>query len=457
MKNHDRRTGLSFDDRRALSRLVEREKAMPRAAAAPAVTHKSRAKWLDFTMLPGFAEMKLKSAMANAIGLESPFFLEHEGRAGATTVIGGTVKDNFSSYDYLGLNGHPRVARAAEAAIARFGTSVSASRLVAGERPLHRMLESALAQHYGVEDCVVFVSGHATNVGTIGTLMGQRDLIMHDAFAHNSVLVGATLSRAERRSFAHNDLAALDAGLGRLRDRYERTLIVVEGLYSMDGDFPDLRELVAIKRRHGAWLMVDEAHALGVVGPTGRGLFEHYGVDPTEVDIWMGTLSKTLAACGGYVAGSAALVEFVKYSAGAFVYSVGLSPPVAAAAIESLKLLGEEPNRVARLHENGRRFLEKARDAGLDTGSSVGLAVIPVIVGDSLLAVALSQRLAGCGVNVQPIIYPAVSERASRLRFFITCEHTPEQIDHAVETTRREIARLGTSQALLADPARLRE
>lgn len=457
--SRERGAKLSSEGRSALSRLVARQKSAsvqaPAAAPAPAAGT-AQAKWVDFTTLPGFREMTIQAAMADAIGLRSPFFLEHQTRAGATTVIDGVVKDNFSSYDYLGFNGHPRVSRAAEEAIGRFGTSVSASRLVAGERPLHRALETAIARHYAAEDCVVFVSGHATNVGTIGALMGPRDLIVHDAFAHNSILVGAGLSRAERRSFPHNDLAALDALLGRLRNRYERALIVVEGLYSMDGDFPDLAELVAIKRRHGAWLMVDEAHALGVVGRAGRGLFEECGVDPGEVDIWMGTLSKTLAACGGYVAGCKPLVDFIKYSAGAFVYSVGLSPPVAAAAAESMKLLGEEPERVARLRANGRLFVETARAAGLDVGTSAGLAVVPVIVGDSLLAVALSQRLAARGINVQPIIHPAVPERSSRLRFFITCEHTPEQIARAIDATRRELAHLGSSQAILANPALLR-
>ncbi len=177
-----------------------------------------------------------------------------------------------------------------------------------------------MAQHYGQEDCVVFVSGHATNVSTIGAILGPKDLIVHESLAHNSILAGAILSRAERRSFPHTDFMALDLLLTSIRPRFERVLIVVEGLYSMDGDVPDLPMLVEIKRRHNAWLMVDDAHGLGVLGPKGYGLFDHSGTDPREVDIWMGTLSKTLAGCGGFIAGPTALVEYLKCMSGGFVY-----------------------------------------------------------------------------------------------------------------------------------------
>ena len=182
--------------------------------------------------------------------------------------------------------------QAASAAIATFGSSCSASRLVAGERTIHTDLERALADHYGQEDAVVFVSGHGANMTTIGAILGPRDLVVHDALAHNSIVLGATLSGAARRSFPHNDSEALDRILTSCRAQYERVLIVAEGLYSMDGDCADLPALVEIKRRHGAWLMMDEAHGLGVLGKTGRGCFELHGVDPTDVDIWMGTLSK---------------------------------------------------------------------------------------------------------------------------------------------------------------------
>jgi 8-amino-7-oxononanoate synthase len=298
---------------------------------------------------------------------------------------------------------------------------------------VQRELEEALAELHGVDDCVVFVSGHATNVSTIGYLFGPKDLVIHDSLIHNSSLEGIKLSGASRRSFAHNDCAALDALLGELRGQFERVLIIVEGLYSMDGDIPDLPRLVDIKTRHKAFLMVDEAHALGVLGSTGRGLGEHYGVPGKAVDIWMGTLSKTLASCGGYIAGEKALVQNLKYSAPGFVYSVGIAPALAACALEAIKLMLAEPERVARLRERAGQFLSLARQHGIDTGLSQGYAVTPAILNSSLKAAKVSNKLFEHGVNVQPIIYPAVEERAARLRFFISSAHTESQLRTAVE------------------------
>jgi 8-amino-7-oxononanoate synthase len=372
-------------------------------------------------------------AAADRLGLKNPFFIAHEGVAGAVTHIGGREYINFSSYNYLGLAGHPAVNKAAREAIDRYGTSASASRLVAGERPIQRELEEALAELYGVEDCVVFVSGHATNVSTIAILFGPKDLIVHDALIHNSVLEGARLSGAQRRSFPHNDLAALDALLTDIRGQFERMLIVVEGHYSMDGDVPDLPRLIEIKRRHQAFLMVDEAHALGVLGQTGRGSHEHHGIAGTDVDIWMGTLSKTLAGCGGYIAGTRVLVELLKYAAPGFVYSVGISPPLAAASLAALRLMQKEPERVVRLQENARQFLKLAREAGIDTGRSQGYAIVPAIVGGSLKATKLSNRLFECGINVQPIVYPAVEEKAARLRFFLSSTHSEAHLSAVID------------------------
>jgi 8-amino-7-oxononanoate synthase len=430
------RSGLDNEDRQKLDKLVlNRLGAHPArgpSGAAQAPVRRSRDGLMDFQNLPGYQELRLQRSMAAVVGLDNPFFRLHETGAGATTSIGGQQFINFSSYDYLGLNQHPEVRAAAHAAVDRSGTSASASRVVAGERPGHRMLEQALAEHYKQDDCVVFVSGHATNVSTIGALLGPKDLIVHDSLAHNSIVMGAALSRAERRSFPHNDPDALDALLASMRDQYERALIVVEGLYSMDGDVPDLARLLKIKQRHNAWLMVDDAHGLGVLGPKGHGLFEHAAADPREVDIWMGTLSKTLAGCGGFIAGLTALVEYLKCMSGGFVYSVGLSPPLAAAAATALAIMRREPERVERLRRVSALFLEAAKRQGLNTGTSAGLAIIPILVGNSVSAVALSQKLFERGINVQPIIHPAVPERAARLRFFLTSEHGPEQVRVAI-------------------------
>ncbi len=399
-------------------------------------------KTTKFADLPDFSKLKKIRAVAEKLGIQNPFFRTHQGRGGVTTVIGDDVRINFASYDYVGFNSDARVDAAGHEAIDRYGTSASASRLVAGERPIHRELEHALASHYGVEDAVVFVSGHATNVATIGELLGEKDLIVYDSLVHNSILVGAQLSGASRRSFPHNDLSALRQLLQENRHRYKNALIVVEGLYSMDGDVPDLPALIELKEQFGAWLMVDEAHALGTIGATGQGSAEHHGIDPASVDIWMGTLSKTLAAAGGYIAGSSSLVELLKAQASGFVYSVGLSPPLAAVARRSLDLLHQEPERVARVQENGQAFLNKARELELNTGLGQGLAVSPIVVGSSLKAAKLSERLDERGFNVLPIVFPAVPMQSARLRFFITSQHTPEQIEDAVVATHEELQRL---------------
>jgi 8-amino-7-oxononanoate synthase len=397
----------------------------------------------EFSALPGYRELIMQRSLGSALGFDDPFYRLHEGRAGPETRIGGRTFLNFSSYDYLGLNGHPEVTGAAKAAIDTYGTSPSASRLTAGDRPVHRELEKGLAEIYGAEACVCMVSGHATNVTTIGHLVGAKDLVVYDAMAHNSILVGAKLSGAERRSFAHNDLSTLDTLLSAMRDRYENVLIAVEGLYSMDGDYPDLPRLIEIKRRYGAWLMVDEAHSLGVLGRRGYGLAEHFDVNPREVDIWMGTLSKTLSACGGYIAGSAQLIDYLKFIAGGYVYSVGMSPVLAAAAVASLDLMQREPERVARLQANGAHFVERAKKSRLNTGMSAGMSVVPIIVGDSLRTVALAQKIYNRGIYALPIIPPGVPDKSARLRFFITSEHSKEQIEHAVAVTAEESTRLG--------------
>ena len=398
--------------------------------------------WYRFDRHPGYQQLRIVNEGAARLGIANPFFRAHGGVAGATTRIDGREFLNFSSYNYLGLSGHPAVSEAAKQAIDRYGTSVSASRLVSGERPLHRELEQALAQAHDTEDCVVFVSGHATNVTAIGHLFGPRDLVVHDALIHNSALQGIQLAGARRMPFPHNDWAALDALLAQHRRQFERVLIVVEGIYSMDGDFPDLPRFAEIKRRHRAFLMVDEAHSFGVMGRGGLGIREHFGMDAGDVDIWMGTLSKALAGCGGYIAGERALVEHLKCAAPGFVYSVGMAPPVAAAALAALGILRAEPERAEALRARGRQFLDLARARSIDTGLSAGMAIIPAITGSSIRAARLSNALFDRGINVQPILYPAVQERAARLRFFVSSEHTSEQIESTVAALAEALRRL---------------
>lgn len=396
-------------------------------------------KFSCFEGFPGYQQMQLMRVGADRLGIASPYFKYHDGNAGATTRVDGREYINFSSYNYLGLSGDPEVSAAAKAAIDIYGTSVSASRIVSGSRPIHRELELALAEAYDAEDAVTFVSGVITNITTIGYLFGPRDLVLHDELIHNSVLQGISLSGAKRLPFPHNDWRELDLILLEQRHQFERVLVVLEGIYSMDGDYPDLPKFIEVKTRHKCFLMVDEAHSFGVMGPNGGGIRDHFGCDSRSVDIWMGTLSKSLASCGGFIAGERALVEHLRTLAPGFLYSVGMSPPLAAAALTALRKMRSEPERIAHLQDRGQVFLSLARSAGLDVGHSQGYAVIPVIIGSSLKAARLSATLFERGINVQPILYPAVPEKAARLRFFISSDHTHEQIEETIKVVVQEI------------------
>ena len=404
------------------------------------VPHDVHPEALPVAQWPEFRALKGRLAEVIAGDSVSPYFAVHEGISGATAKVDGRELINFSNYNYLGLSGHPDVTLAAQRAAEMYGTSVSASRLVSGERPLNGELEGALAKFVGTDAALVFVGGHATNVAVLSHLFGPGDLVLCDALIHSSALQGAAFSGARWVTFPHNDWAACDAMLAEMRQRHRRAIVVIEGVYSADGDMPDLARFVDVKSRHGTMLMVDEAHSLGVLGETGRGIAEAAGVDPASIDILMGTLSKTLASCGGYIAGSGALIEYLKYTVPGFVYSVGITPPNAAAALASLRVLAAEPERVARVRDNARLFARYAREAGLDTGKSGAGGVVPVIVGDSARAVRISQALFAAGVNAAPMISPAVPNDEARLRFFVSSEHTEAQLRSAVGAVATAVA-----------------
>nr|WP_321465857.1 aminotransferase class I/II-fold pyridoxal phosphate-dependent enzyme [uncultured Desulfobulbus sp.] len=429
----------------ALERKLRRAEQSDESVApvrGEATPEKIPEQFYKFSLHPGYQQIRIINGGAARMGIDNPFFRPHSGVAGATTTIKDRLFVNYASYNYLDLSGDAEVSTAAKRAIDRYGTSVSASRLVSGERPVHRQLEQALARFYEVDDAIVLVSGHATNVTTIGYLFGPRDLILHDELVHNSILQGIALSGARRLPFAHNDWQSLETQLTEQRHHFERVLIVVEGIYSMDGDFPDLPRYIELKKKYRAFLMVDEAHSLGVMGKNGGGIRDHFGVDGRDVDIWMGTLSKTLAGCGGYIAGETALIEHLKFLVPGFLYSVGMSPPLAAASLKALEIMQREPERVQALQRNGQLFLQLAREAGIDIGTSEGLAVIPVITGSSIRAARLSAALFARGINALPILYPAVPEKAARIRFFVCCRHTEAQIRETIQVLIEELDRL---------------
>lgn len=401
----------------------------------------------QIAQFPEYLKLRQNLDLLESCGVGNPYFTVHQGLTSDRTVIDGREVINFSSYNYVGMSGDPVVVKAVQDAVARYGSSVSASRLVSGEKDIHGELERALARLLGVEDAVVFVGGHATNETVIGHLFGPGDLILHDALSHNSILQGCILSGARRRPFPHNDWKAADQLLEQYRHEYRRVLMVIEGVYSMDGDIPELPRFLEVKKRHRALLMIDEAHSMGTIGAHGRGIGEYFDVRRADVDIWMGTLSKTFGSCGGYIGGSRELVEYLKYTAPGFVFSVGLSPPATAAALASCRLLEAQPERVARLQQRARLFLDLAKRRGLNTGRSMDSPVVPIILGNSMRSLALSQALFARGINVQPILYPAVEESAARLRFFLTSEHTESQIRFTVDALVEELRKIDPNYA----------
>lgn len=396
-----------------------------------------------FELFPENVKLHESLDMIEASGLSNPFFMVHDGPAMDTTIIGGKEYIHFSSYNYLGMSGDPALNAAAKAAIDRYGTSTSASRVVSGQKEIHIELEREVTRFLGTEDSLSFVGGHSTNETVIGHLLGPGDLILHDALAHNSIVQGCILSGARRRPFPHNDWQAADRLLEQFRHEYRRVLLSIEGVYSMDGDIPDLPKFIEVKKRHKALLMIDEAHSLGVLGATGRGIGEHFGVAANDVDVWMGTLSKGIGSSGGYIAGRKALTDYLRYTAPGFVFASALPPASAAAALAALRLLQAEPQRVTRLRKNGQLFLDLAKQHGLNTGPSKDTPVVPIILGNSIHCLQLSKAMFNRGVNVQPIVHPAVEENAARLRYFISAVHTEEQIRYTVQAMVEELERIG--------------
>jgi 8-amino-7-oxononanoate synthase len=432
----------------AKARLIEklssaspvRSAGSPRHSAAHAPS--AAAARLDVSQLESSREIRMIREAAEFLGITDPFFRVHEGIAGAETIIDGCSYVNFASYNYLGLNGHPRISAAAKAAIDRYGTSVSASRPVSGERPVHRELELELAHLHGTEDCVALVGGHSTNVTVIGQLLGRNDVIVHDALIHNSIVQGAILSGARRVPFPHLDHGAADRLLGEARPRNGHALLVIEGHYSMDGDVPDLPAFIAAARRHGAWLMVDEAHALGVLGARGAGSCELLGVED-RVDLRMATFSKSLASCGGVIAGPADVIEFLRFQARSFIFTASGVPAAVGAALAAVRICrsAEGPPLFARVLENARYFQRGLAELGLRVveptrladGTEIVTPVVPVVIGDDWKAGLIWKALYDAGLYVNVMLHPAVPPGGALLRTSVMATHDRQILDRAVE------------------------
>lgn len=359
---------------------------------------------------------------------------------GAKVMVDGREMTMFSSYSYLGLLGHPRIDAAARAALDRFGTGTHGVRSLAGSLTLHRDLERALAIWKGTDDAITFSSGYVTNLSTVSSLVGRHDTVFCDKLNHASIMDGCLLSGARFVRFRHNDMDDLEERL-RTADPAGARLVVADAVFSMDGDIVDLPHLAEVCRRHTAWLMVDEAHSLGVLGATGRGIEEHFGL-PGSIDIKMGTLSKTIPSVGGYIAGRADLISYLRHTARAYIFSAALPPPQAAAALEALHVIEDEPGRVEDLRRNTLMFGSGLRQRGLDT-LRTQTAIIPILCGSDDLAYQMTRECHRQGIFVTPVVSPAVPVGQARLRATVTAAHSPDLIEHALEIFGRAARSVG--------------
>lgn len=351
-------------------------------------------------------------------------------RGGARVVVNGREMGMFASYSYLGLLGHPRINAAAQAAVERFGTGTHGVRNLAGSLTVHRELEERIAAFKGAEAAITYSSGYVTNLSVVSTLVGRGDWVIGDKLNHASIVDGCLLSGARFVRFRHNDMADLAARLSAAPAGAAK-LVVADAVFSMDGDIIDLPRLVGICRQYRAWLMIDEAHSLGVLGEKGRGIEEHFGM-PGAIDILMGTLSKTIPSVGGYIAGKADLVTFLRHSSRAYIFSAALPPAQAAAACEALKVIEDEPWRVQSLQRNAQQFRAGLQACGLDTMRSE-TAIVPVLCGSDEVAFRMTREAHLRDLFVLPVVSPAVPQGMARLRATVTATHEPEEIDQAVE------------------------
>ncbi len=350
-------------------------------------------------------------------------------KGSSEVVVSGRTMLMLASYGYLGLLGHPRINKAAGDAIKKYGSGTHGVRVLAGTLDIHVELEKTIADFKNTEDAVTFSSGYVTNLAAISTIVGRRDVVLCDKYNHASIVDGCLLSGAELKRFRHNDMGHLEDLLQRYSDRSTK-LVIVDAVFSMDGDIIDLPALVEICRKHGAWLMIDEAHSVGVLGQTGRGIEEHFGMQDC-VDVKMGTLSKTIPSIGGYIAGSSGLVNLLKHAARGFVFSAAIPPAQAAAAKAAFEVIIDEPDRIEKVQRNARIFIDGLQEIGFDTMSSE-TAIVPVLCGTDEKAYELVRLCQNQDIFVLPVVSPAVPEGLSRLRATVTAGHSKTQIEHAL-------------------------
>jgi 8-amino-7-oxononanoate synthase len=373
-----------------------------------------------------------------------PYFRRLESHAGPVVEMEGAERVMLGSNNYLGLTGDERVMQGARDALERYGTGLTGSRLLNGTIDLHLQLEQELAEWMGTEEAIVFTTGHQANVGTLGTLLGPGDTVIADSADHASILDGSLLSRAKLRPFRHGRLDKLEKMLERAGEDGGGVLVVVDGVFSMEGDVADLPRIVELCRAHGARLMVDEAHAAGVLGARGAGTSELLGVE-RDVDLRMGTFSKSLASCGGFIAGPHEVIDFLRIGSRAFLFTAAAVPAAVGAALAALRIIRspEGPELFARVLDNARYLSGGLRDLGLeviDDGSAITTPIVPVVVGDDWKAVLLWRALYDAGVYVNVALHPAVPPAGALLRTSVMATHDRPTLDRALDVFGRAIA-----------------
>jgi glycine C-acetyltransferase len=357
---------------------------------------------------------------------------------------------NLASNNYLGLCNHPKLEEAAIAATKKYGVGSGAVRTIAGTMRIHMELEEKIAAFKGVEACVVFQSGFAANAGTVGSILGKDDFILSDELNHASIIDGARLSRAKIKVFRHKDVAHAEELLQEIQHEPGHKLLITDGVFSMDGDIGPVDKLAAVAEKYGAIMMIDDAHASGVLGRNGRGSADHFHVTP-KVDIQVGTLSKAIGALGGYVCGSRDLIDYLYHRARPFLFSTSHPPSVAATCIAAFDILEDEPDRIDRLWANTSYFKQKLTDAGFDVGGvstpKSETPITPILIGDGRRTMEFSKALFEAGVMATGIAFPTVPEGKARIRTIMTSEHTHAEIDHALEVITTVARKMGVLQA----------
>ncbi len=368
-----------------------------------------------------------------------PYFKKIESAQGPEVVIEGKKKVVICSNNYLGLANHPKVKEASNEAVRKYGTSCTGSRFLNGTNDLHEKVERKFARFVGKESAILFTTGHHSNLGAISTLVGKTDIVLTDKLDHASIIDGCRLSMGEMVRFRHNDMGDLERQLIRYQDKGK--LIVVDGVFSMEGDITNLPEIVKLAKNYGARVMVDEAHSLGVLGDTGRGTGEHFGLE-TDVDVVMATASKSLASIGGFIAGREEVVHYVKHLSRSLIFTASLPPACVGAIDAALDIIEKEPERRHRLWENTRKMKDGFEALGFNTRTSES-PIIPITVGEDMKAFQMCRILFDEGVFTSPVVSPAVPEGQAIIRTSYMATHTDSQLDFVLDTFERVGKQLG--------------